>query len=40
MAELSNPHDRFFKEMLTQPEAANDFLRHYRSAELTTKPAG
>ena len=32
MAELSNPHDRFFKEMLTQPEAANDFLRHYLPA--------
>jgi predicted transposase/invertase (TIGR01784 family) len=34
MTELSNPHDRFFKEMLTQPEAANDFLRHYLPPEV------
>ncbi len=26
MTELRNPHDKFFKEALTQPEAARDFL--------------
>ena len=29
MAILSNPHDRFFKEVFSHPEAARDFLRHY-----------
>lgn len=29
MSDLTNPHDKFFKEMLAQPEAANDFLRYY-----------
>lgn len=29
MAELTNPHDKFFKEALTQPEAARIFLRDY-----------
>jgi hypothetical protein len=26
MPELTNPHDRFFKELLARPEAAADFL--------------
>jgi predicted transposase/invertase (TIGR01784 family) len=34
MAELSNPHDRFFKEALAQQEVANDFLRYYLPAEV------
>jgi predicted transposase/invertase (TIGR01784 family) len=25
----SNPHDHFFKDVFTRPEAASDFLRHY-----------
>ncbi|MFM7175484.1 MAG: Rpn family recombination-promoting nuclease/putative transposase, partial [Caldilinea sp.] len=29
MAEIINPHDKFFKEMLTQPEAARIFLRDF-----------
>ncbi len=33
MAELTNPHDKFFKEALTQPDAARTFLRDYLPAE-------
>ena len=29
MAEISNPHDRFFKELLSSPQMAADFLQHY-----------
>ena len=29
MAEIINPHDKFFKEMLAQPEAARTFLRDF-----------
>ena len=29
MAEIINPHDKFFKEMLVQPEAARIFLRDF-----------
>jgi hypothetical protein len=29
MAEIINPHDKFFKEMLAQPEAARIFLRDF-----------
>ncbi|MFN3983631.1 MAG: Rpn family recombination-promoting nuclease/putative transposase, partial [Caldilinea sp.] len=29
MADIINPHDKFFKEMLTQPEAARSFLRDF-----------
>jgi predicted transposase/invertase (TIGR01784 family) len=29
MAELNNPHDHFFREMLSRQETARDFLRHY-----------
>ncbi len=29
MIEISNPHDRFFREALGRPEAARDFVRHY-----------
>ena len=38
MAELTNPHDRFFKDLLGHPEAARDFLIHY-PAFLTTPPS-
>ncbi len=29
MAEIPNPHDRFFKELFSQRETAADFVRHY-----------
>ena len=29
MAEVVNPHDKFFKQLLTQPDAAETFLRTY-----------
>lgn len=32
MAELSQPHDLFFKEVFSRPEVAQDFLRHYLPA--------
>jgi len=28
VTEFINPHDKFFKEALTYPEAARDFLRY------------
>lgn len=34
MAELSNPHDRYFRETLANPQAARDFLRYYLPAEV------
>jgi predicted transposase/invertase (TIGR01784 family) len=35
MTEISNPHDRFFKEVLSRPEAARDFVVHYLPDEVT-----
>jgi predicted transposase/invertase (TIGR01784 family) len=29
MTEITNPHDRFFKEVFSRPEVAEDFLLHY-----------
>ncbi len=29
MTEISQPHDRFFKELFAYPEAGRDFLKHY-----------
>lgn len=34
MTEISNPHDRFFKEVLSRQEVARDFLLHYVPANL------
>jgi predicted transposase/invertase (TIGR01784 family) len=34
MAELSNPHDRVFKRVFSQPDAARDFLHHYLPASV------
>ena len=34
MAEISNPHDRFFKELLSSPQMAADFLRYYLPQEV------
>ena len=29
MPELTNPHDRYFKQALSRPDVARDFLEHY-----------
>ena len=34
MTEVSNPHDRFFKEAFSYPEAVNDFVRFYLPADV------
>ena len=34
MADLPNPHDAFFREMLSSVEAARDFVAHYLPAEV------
>ncbi len=34
MTEISNPHDRFFKEVLSRQEVARDFLLHYVPANI------
>ena len=34
MAELTNPHDLFFKSIFSDYEAAADFLRHYLPADI------
>lgn len=34
MPDLGNPHDRFFKELLSTPEMAADFLRNYLPPEI------
>lgn len=45
MTGLSQPHDRFFKEVLSRPGVAQDFLRHYlpeevcRLVDLSSPPA-
>ena len=31
---LVNPHDAFFKQYLSQPAVASDFLRHHLPAEV------
>ena len=34
MSDLINPHDRFFKDLLSRPEAATDFLSNYLPPEI------
>jgi predicted transposase YdaD len=34
MSELTNPHDRFFKEVFSRPEAARDLLQNYLPEEV------
>jgi len=34
MAEISNPHDKFFKEVFSRREVAVDFLRNYLPEEV------
>jgi predicted transposase YdaD len=36
MPELSNPHDRFFKQVMARKEIASDFLRYYLPAEVSS----
>jgi predicted transposase/invertase (TIGR01784 family) len=36
VSELANPHDRFFKEVLSRQDAAEDFVRHYLPAEVVS----
>ncbi len=35
MSDLTNPHDKFFKDLFTRREAAQDFLQHYLPAEVS-----
>ncbi len=34
MSEITNPHDRFFKELFGQPQIVADFLRYYLPADV------
>ncbi len=34
MEAMTNPHDRFFKQLLSRPEIAQDFMRYYLPAEV------
>lgn len=34
MEPLTNPHDRFFKQLLAEPGVVNDFIRHYLPPEV------
>jgi predicted transposase/invertase (TIGR01784 family) len=34
MSDLTNPHDRFFKELLSRPDVAVDFLTNYLPSEI------
>lgn len=36
MSELTNPHDRFFKESFSRPEIARDFLARYLPPTVAT----
>jgi predicted transposase/invertase (TIGR01784 family) len=37
MADINNPHDSFFKELLSQPQNARDFLRYYLPPEIAAE---
>jgi len=34
MADITNPHDRFFKEVLSREEVARDFMIHYLPSDV------
>ena len=34
MVDIANPHDRFFKEVLSRQEVARDFIIHYLPSDL------
>ena len=36
MADISNPHDTFFKELFSRPEAARDFVAHHLPPEIAS----
>ncbi len=36
MKDLTNPHDRFFKELFSRPETVADFLTHYLPMEVAS----
>ena len=36
MTDISNPHDKFFKEVFSHKDAARDFVIHYLPVEVTT----
>lgn len=35
--DIKNPHDKFFRELLGQPELAADFLQHYLPPEVVAR---
>jgi predicted transposase/invertase (TIGR01784 family) len=35
MPDISNPHDRFFKEVFSRPDVAEDFLFHYLPSDVS-----
>ncbi len=37
MSDINNPHDSFFKELLSQPQNARDFPRYYLPAEIVAE---
>ena len=37
MSDINNPHDSFFKELLSLPQNARDFLRYYLPAEIVAE---
>ena len=37
MSDLKNPHDSFFKELLSLPQNARDFLRYYLPADVVAE---
>jgi predicted transposase YdaD len=36
MADITNPHDRFFKEVFSRPDVAEDFLFHYLPPDVSS----
>ncbi len=34
MADIFNPHDKFFKEVLSRQEVARDFILHYLPSDI------
>ncbi len=36
MSDLTSPHDRFFRDILSQPDAARSFVEHYVPAEVVS----
>ena len=34
MADIVNPHDKFFKEVLSRQDVARDFILHYLPSDI------